>query len=276
MARKPSARQPVPLNDPRPRDREVGLDIDREWVEFTDPADAEHIIRADLTWLLSRWTCVFGTSSCHGIIAGRAEEGCCAHGAFFTDADDEKRVRKAVQRLTRETWQHYRRGFDNWTEMDTVDGENPARRTAVREGGPCVFHNDRDHPGGHGCALHNQAIRDGVHPLEYKPDVCWQLPVRRDQEWITRTDDTQVLLTTLSEFNRRGWGSGGHDLDWWCSSAPEAHVGVEPLYVTYGPELTALIGETAYERLAQLCTEREKHGQVATHPATTAARSDDA
>ncbi len=275
MARNPSSRQPVPLNDPRPRDREVGLDIDREWVEFTDPADAEHIIRADLTWLLSRWTCVFGTSSCHGIIAGRAEEGCCAHGAFFTDTDDEKRVRKAVQRLTRETWQHYRRGFDNWTEMDTVDGENPARRTAIREGGPCVFHNDRDHSGGHGCALHNQAIRDGVHPLEYKPDVCWQLPVRRDQEWITRTDDTQVLLTTLSEFNRRGWGSGGHDLDWWCSSAPDAHVGSEPLYVTNGPELTALIGEAAYDRLAQLCAEREKRGQVAPHPATVAANQPD-
>jgi hypothetical protein len=251
-----------------PRDREVALDFDREWLEFTDPDDAGHVIRADLTWLLSRWTCVFGRT-CHGIVAGRSAEGCCTHGAFFTDADDEKRVRGAVRRLTRETWQHYRRGFENWTEMDSINGESPARRTATREGGgPCVFHNDADFPGGYGCALHAQALRDGVHPLRYKPDVCWQLPVRRDQEWITRPDGSEVLLTVLAEFDRRGWGAGGHDLHWWCTSSPEAHVGGEPLYVSYQPELTALIGEPGYGKLARLCAERDGQGQVARHPAS--------
>ena len=83
----------------RPRSLEVDLDFPREWIEFVDPADAEHVIRADLTWLLSRWTCVFGRA-CHGILKGRPDEGCCSHGAFFTDADDEKRVRQAVKRLT--------------------------------------------------------------------------------------------------------------------------------------------------------------------------------
>jgi hypothetical protein len=73
---------------------EVGLDFPREWIEFTDPGNPEHVIRADLTWLLSRWTCVFG-KGCHGIAEGRAADGCCSHGAFFTDADDEKRVRTA-------------------------------------------------------------------------------------------------------------------------------------------------------------------------------------
>jgi hypothetical protein len=56
-----------------PRSREVGLDFPREWVEFSDPADADQLIRADLTWLLSRWTCVF-VMSCHGIIAWLALE----------------------------------------------------------------------------------------------------------------------------------------------------------------------------------------------------------
>lgn len=260
--------RPVALPDPRPRDREVGLDFAREWVEFVDPADPEHRIRADLTWLLSRWSCIFG-NGCHGVIAGRADEGCCSHGAFFTDADDEKRVRQAVRRLNRDTWQHYRRGFEQWTELDTIDGEEPARRTALREtGGPCVFHNDPDFPGGYGCALHAQALRDGVHPLEYKPDVCWQLPVRREQEWITRQDDTQILLTTVTEFDRRGWGSGGHDHHWWCTGAPDAHGGGEPLYRSYRAELVELLGEPAYDRLAELCAEREKQGQLAPHPAS--------
>jgi len=254
-----------------PRDREVDLDFAREWIEFADPADAEHVIRADLTWLLSRWSCIFG-KGCHGIVAGQAPVGCCSHGAFFTDADDEKRVRAAVRRLNRSTWQHYRRGFQNWTEMDTIDGESPARRTAVRgEEGPCVFHNDPDFPGGGGCALHAQALRDGVHPLEYKPDVCWQLPIRREQEWVTRQDGTKVLLTVLTEFDRRGWGAGGHDLYWWCTSSPEAHGGGEPMYRSYEAELVALIGQQAYDELVKLCAAREAQGLVAPHPATAAA-----
>jgi hypothetical protein len=43
---------------------EVELDFAREWVEFYDPDFPEHLIAADLTWLLSRWTCVFGTPAC--------------------------------------------------------------------------------------------------------------------------------------------------------------------------------------------------------------------
>ena len=80
----------------QPRSAEVDLDFPREWIEFSDPENPDHIIRADLTWLLSRWSCVFGRG-CHGILPGRDGEGCCSHGAFFTDADDEKRVRGAAR-----------------------------------------------------------------------------------------------------------------------------------------------------------------------------------
>jgi hypothetical protein len=251
---------------------EVELDFPREWVEFLDPDDSQHLVRADLTWLLSRWTCVFG-KACHGIVEGRAEDGCCSHGAFFTDADDETRVRNAAAKLSPQTWQHHRRGFKNWTEMDTVDGTKPARRTATQhEDGPCVFLNDADFAGGGGCALHAQALRDGRHPLEYKPDVCWQLPVRREQDWTKRPDGTKLLVSTVTEFDRRGWGPGGHDLHWWCTSSPEAHVGTEPMYLSYAPELTALIGTKAYDALAALCEARLATGVIAAHPATVAAQ----
>src|SRR5262249_44526300 len=43
---------------------EMDLDFAREWIDFPDPADEEHWIRADLTWLCSRWTCIFG-KGCH-------------------------------------------------------------------------------------------------------------------------------------------------------------------------------------------------------------------
>jgi hypothetical protein len=261
----PSGRRSLPLTV-KPRDLEAGLDFPREWVEFADPADSDHMIRADLTWLLSKWSCVYG-NGCHGILEGRALEGCCSHGAFFTDSDDEKRVRAAVKKLTPETWQHYRRGFKNWTELDELHDSEMTRRTATQEDGPCVFQNDLDFPGGGGCALHGQALRDGVHPLEYKPDVCWQLPIRRDQRWHKRPDGTKVLQTSIGEFDRRAWGSGGHDLDWWCTSSPEARVGKTPVYVSYAPELIALLGQPAYDELARLCAARARKGLIAPHPA---------
>ena len=110
-----------------------------------------------------------------------------------------------------------------------------------------------------------------MEPLETKPEVCWQLPVRREQEWIDRPDGTRILRSTLAEFDRRGWGEGGHDLDWYCTSAPEAHVGGEAMYLSYRPELIALVGEKAYNQLAAMCEKRLELGLVAVHPATAAA-----
>lgn len=255
----------------RPAEPEVGLGFPREWLEFPDPDDPDHVIHADLTWLLARWRCVFG-DGCQGVVAGRSTEGCCSHGAFFTDANDEKRVRGAVRRLTRVTWQRCRRGFANYTELDTIDGTNPARRTATTPDGPCVFLNDPDFGEGvTGCALHVQALRDGLAPMAYKPDVCWQLPIRRDQEWRQRPDGTKVLVSKLGEFDRRCWGEGGHDLHWWCTGAPRAHRGSNALYQDYERELTELVGAAGFSRLAELCAARLRLGLVAPHPATVAA-----
>jgi len=86
-----------------PRAPESGLDFAREWVEFADPADPEHLVRADLTWLCSRWTCIFGRG-CHGIVAGRPEDGCCSHGAFYSDTADEKRISRMARELDPTIW----------------------------------------------------------------------------------------------------------------------------------------------------------------------------
>jgi hypothetical protein len=265
--------------DPVP-EPETALDFPREWVEFADPDDAEHWIRADLTWLCSRWTCIFGRG-CHGIIAGRASDGCCSHGAFFSDTADEKRVRAAAAQLTAEEWQFHdlaTRGGKRRPQVVEIDedGAGPdddrKRRTATVDGA-CIFLNRPGFAGGIGCALHAMALRTGQHPLDTKPEVCWQLPVRREQEWVDRPDGSRILLSTVTEFDRRGWGEGGHDLHWWCTSSPEAHVGGEPLYISYGPELIALIGDNAYAELARLCEHRLQLGLVAVHPATNRAQA---
>lgn len=252
-------------------DDETPLDFPREWLEFPDPADPDTIVRADLTWLLSRWTCIFGAGCC-GIEADQPDDGCCVHGAFFTDTDDEKRVRRAVTRLRPEHWQNHRKRFSDTVELDTLpddDGvEQPARKTATVDG-VCIFHNRPGFAGGTGCALHAQALRDGVHPMTYKPEVCWQVPVKRDYSTVERADGSVAEITWIGEFDRRAWGEGGHEFGWWCTSSPRAHTATTPLYRRYEPELTELIGAAAYTRLVELCAEREATGGlVAQHPAT--------
>ena len=105
--------------------------------------------------------------------------------------------------------------------------------------------------------------------------MCWQLPVRREQEWVDRPDGTRVLVSTVTEFDRRSWGEGGHDLHWWCTSSPEAHGAGEPLYLSYAAELTALLGEPAFTELARLCTARLDRRLTASWPPTRPTPPDD-
>jgi hypothetical protein len=239
---------------------EVDLDFPRQWVEFVDPADADQIFRCDLTWLLSNWTCIYG-SGCKGIVAGRPDDGCCSHGAHYSDKDDEKRVKRFSRELTAEEWQFRKQGLKGGiTELE--DGRRRTRR--VDEA--CIFLNRPGFAAGQGCALHLHALNSDLHPLETKPDVCWQLPVRRSYERVTRPDDTEVLITSIGEYDRRGWGAGGHDLNWYCTGATEAHIASEPLYIGYGPELLELMGRPAYDVLVGMCEQATK-ARIAVHPA---------
>jgi len=235
-------------------------------VEFVDPADENQIIRADLTWLTSRWTCIFGRG-CRGIDARRPDAGCCVHGAHFSEKKDEKRVKAWVKKLTPEQWQNYDKGMkEGWTEK-----EDGATKTRVVKGA-CIFHNSEDFPGGYGCALHHLANAEGVSFIETKPEVCWQLPMRRTYEESEWEDGTERLVVVIGEYERRGWGPGGHDFPWYCTGNTEAHVGTEPVYVSNRDELIALIGEPAYHTLSEMCAERERvmkmaPGALMPHPA---------
>jgi hypothetical protein len=250
---------------------EVELDFAREWVEFYDPDNPEHLIAADLTWLLSRWTCVFGTPACQGTVEGRPDDGCCSHGAFLSDDDDRARLDDAVSKLTDADWQFRDKGLGRkgYLELDEHEGEEQFRTRKYK--GACIFLNRPDFAAGQGCALHSKALQIGVQPLTMKPDVCWQLPIRRSQEWVTRPDGTEILKTTVTEYDRRGWGAGGADLHWYCTGDPAAHVGAEQVWVSMGPELTELLGEKAYAELAAMCKRRSGLGLIAVHPATRAA-----
>jgi hypothetical protein len=235
------------------RGDEVPLDFPRAYVEFADPADAsgDTVYRCDLTWLTSRWTCIYG-SGCHGIDATKPDDGCCVLGAHFSDKDDEKKTKKYAAMLGPDTWQFHKQGTKKGVVEKDEDGQ---RKTRVVDGA-CIFLNRQGFEGGAGCALHQLAYRIGEPITATKPDVCWQLPVRRTFQHVDRPDGTTILLVTIGEYDRRGWGEGGHDLDWYCSGSTEAHVAVEPVFVTERGTLIELMGEAAYTVLAAHCEAR--------------------
>ena len=210
---------------------EVDLVFPRAYVEFANPADESEVMRCDLTWLTSSYTCIFG-QGCHGIYADAPDVGCCTLGAHFADKDDEKRVAAYVDQLDAELWQFQPEGRKveeaDWIETDD-DGERKTRTVEVDGQQACVFHNRAD------FATRRRAARctrwrceQGKNPLETKPDVCWQLPIRRTFRNVERQDGTSYTEVSIGEYDRRGWGPGGHDLDWYCSGNTEAHVAVEP------------------------------------------------
>ncbi|MDO5498161.1 MAG: hypothetical protein Q4F67_00600 [Propionibacteriaceae bacterium] len=255
---------------------EISLPFPRTFVEFGDPEGAEQVFRCDLTWLTSRWHCIFG-QGCPGIYESRPDDGCCTHGAHFADAEDEQRVARAVRRLTPETWEYAAEGAAHgWAELEPAEhlepGEQPDRKTRVVDGA-CIFHNRPGFAGGYGCALHALAQREGRPIVETKPDVCWQLPIRRQYRTVDRGDETSYLEVTIGEYVRAGWGAGGHDLDWYCTSNSDAHTALEPVYRSNAAELSELMGAAAYQELVTHCEAFEASRGSTRHPATTAAET---
>ena len=168
-------------------------------------------------------------------------------GAHFTDDDDVERVAAVAAELGPDEWQLRPEGRlkrSAWTEK-----EDGARKTRVVDGA-CIFLNRPGFPAGVGCALHQHAGLVGVEPHTVKPDVCWQLPIRRTYREVELPDGTEYLEVSIGEYDRRGWGPGGHDLDWYCSGNPEAHVAPDPLYVTERDGLVELMGQAGYDALA--------------------------
>lgn len=275
---------------------ELPPDFPRQWLEFINPDNAEHIISIDLTWIESHYSCQFGTPVCKGIESALPSVGCCVHGAFLTDEEDRDQLYDAVERMPEKYWQlrpksvkKYLKNPDPvdiepwlvWDELDNEEGETePALKTKVVDGA-CIFANREGWATGPGCAIHQWALAEGEDLTVVKPEVCWQLPLRRLEAWEERADGQEILRTTITEYERRGWGGGGEDFDWYCTTAPACHTNSLPLWKSCEAELRALIGDASYDVLTQHCLKREQARAAGVdpaifnpHPATVKAHSD--
>lgn len=231
----------------------------REWVSFDDPDEVRTWV-FDVTFLLSRWECIFGRG-CQGVLTGPAAElqqGCCSYGAHFTDDADVARVEKASRRLKASEWQFAREGRRNGVVTTDSDGTRVTRLVDDA----CIFLNRPGSPAGSGCALHQSALRQGIEPLELKPDVCWQLPLRRED----MTADDGRVWSRVTQWDRQHWGEGGQEFHWWCTEASEAFHARVPVYRAMAAELRALAGDAIYEQLSVYLDSRRKGRVPLAHP----------
>lgn len=232
-----------------------------EWVSFEDP-DEDRTWVFDVTFLTSRWTCIFGRG-CKGVLTEPAPElvhGCCSYGAHFVDDDDVTRVQRYARQLGDDEWQFKKRGLRNGVVRTNKRGETITKLVD----GACIFLNRPGFAAGPGCALHTAALKRGRQPLEMKPEVCWQLPLRREDQV---ADDGHVT-STVSQWDRRHWGAGGEEFAWWCTESPDAFVGTAAVYEQMGPELIAIAGKKVHRTLVAYLEDRSRRVPVPLpHPA---------
>lgn len=225
-----------------------------EWISFVDAKDETWIF--DLAYFRSNWNCIYG-SGCAGIefepdVDGH--RGCCSYGAHFADDADLVRVMQVAGALPASVWEHHGHRptptGDRAADLDalvdaltTVDDDGD-RVTKVVDGA-CVFQNRPGSDTGPGCAIHFAAQNAELDPLEWKPEVCWQLPIRVEHH----LDDNDHSTHLVRQWTRADWGEAGQDLGWWCAEAPEAYSGSEHVARYLRGEIAALAGEAIADAL---------------------------
>jgi hypothetical protein len=199
--------------------------------------------RFEPTFLRSGWTCIWGRG-CLGILDEPAEhlgQGCCSVGAELADEDEARMISALAATLDPTAFEHH---------ANAVEGEggifSDASRTSTRVvDGACIFLNRPGFDGGPGCALHIAALAAGESPIEWKPSVCWQLPIKVD--WAEGEGNTEVA--TLRRWSRADWGDEGETMAWCCTEGDLAYQGDQRVIDSLGAELEAIVGTEVYVEL---------------------------
>ena len=207
----------------------------------------EEIVDGDTTWrfdvafLRSHWTCIFGRG-CLGILPEAAEhlgQGCCSLGADLDGEDEARTIGALAATLLPERFEHHDEAAHGGVYADD-------RRVATRVvDGACIFLNRPGFAGGAGCALHLAALDAGESPIEWKPSVCWQLPIKVD--WEAGPGDTEVA--TVRRWTRRDWGAEGETMAWCCTEGERAYVGDRSVLESLSEELEAVVGTAVHVEL---------------------------
>ncbi len=197
--------------------------------------------RFERDFLESRWECLWGRG-CLGIGTEPAPHlglGCCSVGAEMGDVDEARMIAALAATLSADLFQHR-------PEADAGGIFSDDTRTNTRVvDGACIFLNHPGFSGGAGCALHLAALEAGELPLDWKPSVCWQLPIKVDWEQVE--DGTEVA--TVRRWSRRDWGPEGETMAWCCTEGQLAYRGDRPVIESLGAELEEIVGGQVFAEL---------------------------
>ena len=210
---------------------------------MTEVADGDTTWRFDSTFLTSNWTCIWGRG-CLGILPEPAPElghGCCSIGAEIDSDDEARRIAALAATLDPALFEHHAAAAAGGVFGD------PARRSTRVVDVACIFLNRTGFPGGAGCALHLAALDSDESPIDFKPSVCWQLPIKVD--WESRDDGTEVA--TVRGWTRRDWGAEGETMAWCCTEGTRAYVGDQPVVDAMAEELATIVGDEVFAWLRQ-------------------------
>lgn len=221
----------------------VGTTDDGEYIEVLDH---DTLWRFDPGFLRSNWTCIWGRG-CKGILDHPAEhlqQGCCSVGAELTDLDEAMNVSALAATVPAHLWQFH----DRVDEHDVFSDAGRSNTKVVD--GACIFLNRPGFEGGAGCALHLAAREFGESPIDWKPSVCWQLPIRVD--WEMQPDG--IEHATVRAWRRADWGDEGTTMAWCCTEEPEAYTGDRRVIESLADELAAVTGTPVFLRLRDQLT----------------------
>jgi hypothetical protein len=221
--------------------------------EFIEVRHDATVWRFEREFLESNWVCIFG-NGCLGILdepAPEQNQGCCSLGADLGDGPDGEHEAMALAAyaavLDSERWQFHALAHADPSGVPAIFGDDTRSHTRVVDGA-CIFLNRPGFAGGAGCALHLAAHEFGDSPTEWKPSVCWQLPLRVDWAEI----DEYTESATVRRWARRDWGEHGERMAWCCterSDGGEAYRGSERVVDSLADALTALAGDAVVVEL---------------------------
>ncbi len=157
--------------------RDTALDL-HEWISFEDDHERRTWV-FDATFLRSygRASSATAARACSTTTPPSSPRGAAATARTSSTTTTCAWSPRRPRASTPQQWQFHRRakrgGF-----LDTEDGATVTRLVD----GACIFLNRPGFAGGPGCALHVAALDAGERPLDWKPDVCWQLPAAPARE----------------------------------------------------------------------------------------------
>ena len=201
----------------------------------------ETVWRFDRDFLASKWTCIWG-KGCKGINATADDSlghGCCSLGAELDGIDEARDLSAAAATIPAHLFQ-----FHAEANSGTVFADESYSATRVVDGA-CIFHNRNGFAGGEGCALHLAAEYFDESPTDWKPSVCWQLPIKVD--WEMRDDNVEVA--TVRRWSRADWGDHGTKMAWCCTEGSDAYVGETSVIDSLGDELSKIVGTEVFVQL---------------------------